>query len=194
MDKQEILLKEYELCQQDIIDTSSRYWTVVNIFMAVSTAILGAIAATIISGNFIKYAFQRDTSPQILVAGSVIIVLGGGMISVLKCLKDWLRRVNCLATIHYERMREIETQLGMWKNWRVHGIDNWNNSKKITPEDKVRLTEYQPEGWWKKRQSKLKEYASPNTNPNRRMLQTLIVVWALIVLLAIIVIVRNRLS
>ncbi len=184
MDRQEILLKEYELCQQDIIDTSSRYWTIVNIFMAASTVVLGAIVAGVISGNFISKTYERTATLQIFVASLVVIVLGAGIIAVLVSLMSWLRRVGCLAAIAYGRMREIELELGMWKNWRVHGIDNWNASCQISAGDRARLIQYHSAEWWQKK-GYLKEYAPPNTKSNRCILWALIAMWTAIVLLAL---------
>lgn len=179
MDRQEILLKEYELCQQDIIDTSSRYWTIVSIFMAVSTAILGAIATGLISGNFISQAIQRHALPQTLVVGSFVFVLGGGIITILVFLMKWLDRVNCLTVINYERMREIETELGMRKNLRVDFNDKIHD-KKISIDPRAKPTQYKT--WWG---ITSKKNASPNTKVNKAILWTLIAIWAVVVLGAI---------
>jgi hypothetical protein len=188
MDKQEILLKEYELCLQDIIDTSSRYWTIVNIFMAANMVVLGAIVAGVISASFIKEAFVKPTPPQILVAGSVLIVLGLGMIIILISLKKYLKRANFLSAINYERMREIEFDLRIWKNWRVHGIDNWDKPSKISSDDRSRLTEYHPEKWWQGWR-KSKEYATSNKSSNRWPIFAMIAIWGVIVLAASVAIV-----
>ena len=38
---EEVLLKEYEICQQSISLNATRYWTIVSIFIPVNTALLG---------------------------------------------------------------------------------------------------------------------------------------------------------
>lgn len=176
MDIKQIWLKEYEICQQDIIDSSSRYWIIVSIFVGVSTAVLGVIATGIISSDFIKHIFQRNAQAQTITARVIIIVLGLGIIAVFYCLKKWLKRVNYLNKITYIRMLEIEFELGMWKNWMIHGVDHW---EEIANEDKVRLVKYHPEGWWKRKG--LKEYIGPNNEINFGILLTMIIVWAVIV-------------
>ena len=48
-------------------------------------------------------------------------------------------------------MREIESQLGMWKSWRVHGIDHWTKDHfdgSISSQNRERLLDYKPSKWW----------------------------------------------
>jgi len=138
MDRKEILLKEYETYQQDISFHGSRYWTIVGIFIAVSTAMLGGLIYGLVSNGVLLKALQESALPQIFIVGLLTIIVGAGMITILVFLKCWIRRVNWLAYVSYFRMREIESKLGMAKNWIVDVIDNdWQN---LSPIEQKRLT------------------------------------------------------
>ena len=48
-------------------------------------------------------------------------------------------------------MRDIESQLGMWKSWRVHGVDHWNVKSCDFDNEKVdnnSLVTYKSQDWW----------------------------------------------
>jgi len=45
------------------------------------------------------------------------------MIIILSIFKRWVRRIDFQVWLNNERMRQIETVLEMWKNWRVRGLD-----------------------------------------------------------------------
>ncbi len=64
MNREEILLKEYEVCQQDINSRASRFWAIVGIFIPFNTALLGWIINWITKNLSIvntTYAFVIDT-------------------------------------------------------------------------------------------------------------------------------------
>jgi hypothetical protein len=122
-DKNDILLKEYEVCEQDISSTSINYWTLAGIFIGISSALLGGLLYGILTN--IQVITTISTSDA-LTLRIIISVLSGAIITILVFLYFWLKRVNYLADRNYERMREIELELGMWKSWRIHSIDRWN--------------------------------------------------------------------
>ena len=120
MDRQEILLKEYEVCQHDSSAMISAHWTVTGIFMGISTAVLGWILYSVIS----KSSSLESVKGLVLVFGVVIIIL-------LILLLLWMKRVDFLVQINNQRMRIIETQLGMSKNRIVDVLDNhWKDMSK----------------------------------------------------------------
>lgn len=48
-------------------------------------------------------------------------------------------------------MREIESLLGMWNHWRVHGIDHLKEltfDNEISLKDREKLLSYKPQKWW----------------------------------------------
>jgi len=123
-------LTEYQVCQQDNSSTASNYWTMAGIFIGISSVLLAGIIYVILAGKVFQDLFQggitADAQSQVLVLRIIVLVLGTGTISIIVFLFFWLKRVNYLADRNYERMREIELELGMWKSWRVHSIDRWN--------------------------------------------------------------------
>ena len=132
-------LTEYQVCQQDINSRASRYWTIVGVFMAINTALLGWVAFSIISNGVslnesVKWLVYINENFNWLV---LVLVLGFGIIAILVFLMLWLKRVNCLIHISYYRMREIEFELRMAKNWIVDVLDNkWDN---LSTKEKGRL-------------------------------------------------------
>jgi len=110
MDRQEILLKEYEICQKDSSAMISAQWTVVGIFMTINTALLGWILKDIISAGIILENFK-----------GLVLAFGVGIILIIILLWQLLERVSFLVRINNNRMEIIETQLGIWKN-RLVGI------------------------------------------------------------------------
>ena len=122
----EALLKEYEVCQQAINANASRYWTIVGIFIPISTAVLAWVFYTITS---YRLFFNSNAEWLVLVLGVVIIV-------ILVLLWFWLKRVNLFISISYFRMREIERKLGMLKNLTVDWVDH---PEKAPNEQKARI-------------------------------------------------------
>ena len=154
------LLTEYQACQQDNNSIGSSYWTMAAIFIGVSSAIIIALMAGIISNEnlfnlFMKQTVETQNAIEIQTLRTIIVVVVSSIVLILACLRLWLRRVTFLQQINYERMREIESQLGMWKSWRVHGVDHWNPKTQtfddhITGTDKTRLTNHKEKDWWSK--------------------------------------------
>jgi len=109
----EISLREYETCQQHINAMMSHYWILFSVFMPVSTALLAIVPYVILTLNEAKW---------------IILIFGLGIVFILIFLKIYFNRVNALISIAYFRMREIETQLGMFKNLYVHQLDHWDKN------------------------------------------------------------------
>lgn len=126
---EQALLTEYQACQQDNSSTSISYWTLAGIFFGISSALLAALIYGVLANRDLFQILLSETTSsnalnQRIVLG-VTLVLGTGIIFVLCFLWGWLKRVGFLQQINYERMREIELELGMWKSWRVHALDQW---------------------------------------------------------------------
>jgi hypothetical protein len=128
MGREEVLLKEYEICQKSISTDASRYWVVVGIFIGINTALLGAIAYKIAYNNLGHYRGFEWIVP------TLVTIFGIGMIIIITRLKLWATRVNWLIRIKYHRMQEIESELGMRANIYIHYLDEW----KELPEEQKR--------------------------------------------------------
>ena len=73
------------------------------------------------------------------------------LIAILCFLRRWLKRVAFLQQINFERMRDIERELGMWKSWRVHGVDHWTGNRfddLVSQEDSAKLLDYRDKNFW----------------------------------------------
>lgn len=144
MDRREILLREYECCQQEDHHLMNHYWTIFGILASGNTITIGLLASTT----------QFELRSLSSVIG--ILVLAVVAIAMLHYLRLYRRRVDFRIIVNYERMREIEFDLGMWRNWRIHGIDDQEKrmdkhhkyQEKISTNDQVRLLAYHPESWW----------------------------------------------
>ena len=113
MDKQDILLKEYEVAQQHLTAMISHYWQIFSILIPVNTAFFGAVI----------YAILRST-PNVGVLAVMVGIIG--IITMLFLWKYW-ERVKFYIAADYHRMHEIEAILGMSKNLMVHYLDQYND-------------------------------------------------------------------
>jgi len=161
-----------------------------SIFIGISSAILGGLLYSILSNSELLKALLNESkhtnNVEIITAVKfVVTVISVFMFLVLVSLRFWLRRVSFLQQVNFERMREIESRLGLWKSWRVHGIDHWEGShfdKKISSEDGERLLNYKEPKWWsywKKRQ----RYARPSGSYYDWLFIILLFAWLLPILL-----------
>jgi len=152
---EQALLTEYQACQNDNSYSAQSYWTMAAIFIGISSALLGGFLYGLIQNTkllraLLQEVIPNDALPQAWALCVIVTVVGGVVIAILYFLRRWLRRVAFLQQINFERMRDIERQLGMWKNWRVHGVANWKDgdfTNKIRHEDKDRLHCYSPPGY-----------------------------------------------
>lgn len=117
-DKTEILLSEYETCQSHNNAIGNQTWISISILITVNLLILWQVTYNLIfSGDEL---IVKDESIWVLV---IVGVIGIIMIYILILFKKWHKRIDFMVWINNERMRQIETILEMWKNWRVYGLD-----------------------------------------------------------------------
>ena len=142
MDRVQILLKEYGICHEDSNALASRFWSFANIFIPTNLALLGLLVSFILNNTA-----TLNSSFIILIVGLVAII-------ILICVLFWLKRINHLVQFNYSRAREIEIELGMWKNLRLHAIDSFKdnsfNTKSISKDMGSKLLEYHEPEWWQK--------------------------------------------
>jgi len=140
-------LVEYQVCQQDANSTSSNYWTLAGIFIGVSSVLLAGIIYGVLANDNGFNAIDCTLR-------TLVTIFGVAIITILVFLWFWLKRVNYLTDRNYERMREIELDLGMWKSWRVHSIDTW---KDLGFKSSDTLDDKKIDEMWNSMKGKLKE-------------------------------------
>ena len=86
IDRQQVLLKEYEICQQDNSSIGNQIWLSASVLMSANVALLAWFAYVIIK----ELPFQENT--ECLVLGLVTLV-GMAIIAVFCCWIRWLNRM-----------------------------------------------------------------------------------------------------
>jgi hypothetical protein len=122
--QRQAMLTEYQACQNDNSSTAQNYWLLSGIFIGLSTALLGALLYGILT-NFqvVTTLIEKDAHTL----RTIVAVIGASIIIILTFLYFWVKRIHYLADRNFARMREIELELGMWKSWRIHIPDRWND-------------------------------------------------------------------
>lgn len=193
--RDEIHLREYESCQSHINALATEYWIGVGVFMGINAVLLGGLLYSVLQRINIQVLFKDTLSGnefiQVIAVGGLIFFLSLAMIFILKCLSGWLGRVNSSIRATYERMREIETYLEMWRGWLIHGLDQMGvvngafNFQGIPDDIKDMLLRYHSlEEWQELRGSKW--YVRPIGARNvRRIFCILITLWGVFALVAL---------
>jgi hypothetical protein len=187
---EESLLKEYEACQSHNNSLGNQAWISISIIITVNILLLGQVIYNIMLKSFPITGYANLV---------LVTLLGLVMIFILIIFKLWDKRIDFLTWMNYDRMREIEMRLGMWKNWRVRGLDLKYNPKlqgkwrNLNPNIKSKLNELSlhfPQ--YSKENKKIKNeifemwYKSPTTRGFWKfdnIFHILIGLWAAIVLL-----------
>jgi hypothetical protein len=145
MDRVQILLKEYEICHEDSNALASRFWSFANIFIPTNLALLGLLVSVML------------TKTDISNAPFIVLFIGLAAIGILICVLLWLKRINHQHQFNYGRAHEIEFELGMWKNLRLHAIGSFKddsfNTKSIPKDMASKLFEYHGLEWWQEKNS-----------------------------------------
>jgi len=116
MDKEryEILLKEYEVSQTFSAQMGNQVWQSASIFIALSLAGITLLAQST------AHSWSRL---------AVISVVAFASISILVLWARILRRWTSFDAVTQYRMREIESELGMWKNRYIDYMDSFMRGK-----------------------------------------------------------------
>ena len=129
-EKREILLKEYEICQQDNQAQLSRYWTIFSIFVSIITAVIGGLVYGLFNTNIIKTLLIGEDFPYTIVKFTIIFIFLLGIFIITTFLEFSLNRVYYIIQNNIQRMLEIEIELDMWKELSIYIFDKWNRIKK----------------------------------------------------------------
>ena len=128
MDKEEKLLKEYELCQKENTEQSHSYWTIFGTFVSLNVALLGGLAYGLVT-KFMTSVSNPLKVPETLIIIFIALIVGGGVVTITVLLKLWLERANFLIRSNYKRIHAIEARLSMFSSLQVHIVDKWNEIK-----------------------------------------------------------------
>lgn len=184
MNSEDILLKEYESLREDNHQRVNHFWIVVGIYMSVNTAIFGAIVVAYISGTI-------HHGVNIWLVFSLVSILGGSAIHILYRLVQYQRRIDFVVYSNYERMREIESALHIWGNWRIHGIDQWMEkgqdfTNDIADDMKAELLKYHSANYWQKWKTS-KGYMKPIGAENAKlMMYSIMGLWIVFIIASLI--------
>jgi hypothetical protein len=118
MERDEILLKEYEICEQDNNSASANNWTVIGIFASISVGSLAAIIFQLVDKPYDTLKWHSFL---------LVIIVAIMAIVVISFLKAWTGRVSFLLAQNNHRMREIEKILGMQRGINIWAADNWDD-------------------------------------------------------------------
>lgn len=109
MESEDKLLEEYRLGQEYVVALHEQIWQIGSILIATSLGTFAIIAA-----------FQSITM------SSLIISIVSGVIST-SLLVIWyliMERFGSFIRVSYYRLREIEVELGLWRNRYINYLDN----------------------------------------------------------------------
>ncbi len=183
------LLTEYQVCQQENSSNQLRFWTVAGIFIGVSSALFAGFLFGVLANDrlfrlFVKMITEAGSGTKIWILRIIILVLSLVILSIFWFLRLWMRRVGFLCRINYERMRDIESRLGMWQNWRIYGVDQYKDGKfdsSIKSFEEM-LLKYRKPDWWKKwRTIPRYRYGKPNRRNYDAIFGALIFLWLFVV-------------
>ncbi len=120
MDREEIMLKEYELCQSDSNSYGNQSWISFSIIMSVNLVLIAQVVPLVFNSS-------RDSGYGRLI---VVVALSAAMIFILRLFKQWDKRAMFRIRLNNVRMREIENEFmainRTWvlqKNWRIRSLD-----------------------------------------------------------------------
>lgn len=114
--QEELLLKEYEVCENFASHIGGLYWQITALFLPIAFGSL----ALVVQVNIAQMA------PLAQKVTGIIIAIAG--VSFVFLLRLWLMSV--LRAVSYQRVswfraREIEKELHLLKNRYIYALDNW---------------------------------------------------------------------
>lgn len=185
---EQALLTEYQTLQDDNSSSMTSFWTIAGIFIGISTAlfaglIYGVLANDRLFGVFVKMITEAVSGTEIWVLRIIMSLLAVVVLFVFWFLRLWMRRIGFRQQINYERMRDIEQELGMWHVWRVYGVDSYKDGKfdsSIKSFEEMLLNYRKPE-WWKKWRT-IPRYGKPNRSNYDAIFGALIFLWSLLII------------
>jgi hypothetical protein len=143
-EKKEILLKQYETCQQDNQAQASRYWAILGIFISINTPIIGGLVVVLFNTNLTNAISNiADFSMKL----PILFISLVGIFLITKFLQLWLNRVYYIVQNNTQRILEIEIELDVWKELPMLILDKWNKIRR-KPKYKTKPCDHQNNEIW----------------------------------------------
>ncbi len=147
MDRQEILLKEYEACQTHNNSIGSQVWVSTTIFLSINITLLGWLLHSIITKDAFGMSIVTSMTdlgniiePNILGTKIATTAIGIGIICILRFWKRWLKRMRFQTTVNFDRMGTIERKLRICRHTISRRLDKtFKHEEHCTPEQKRRF-------------------------------------------------------
>jgi len=170
--RQEVLLKEYEICQQHNDSIGSQVWVSTTIFLSINVTLLGGVLYSLLRMDaFSVENLIGSIQFPILVPRGLATALGIGIIVILCFWKRWLKRMRFRTAINFERMGTIEDMLGMQKHKMCRRFDlDYKYKGKMSQDDKR---------YFERESSKFKYFPASGFDGLIWIARTLTVLWAL---------------
>lgn len=127
MDRNEILLKEYEVCQSDNNAIASQIWLSTSIFISINLTLFGGLLYALFQSKVLTRRISEN--PNFMFVIFLGLLLAVAVVLILCGWRSWLQRTHHLSYVNNVRMRQIEDTITvdgktvMRKNWLVRGLD-----------------------------------------------------------------------
>ena len=144
MEKDELLLKEYEFRQQDNQTQLSRYWTILGLFISINIHLIGGLW---ILSNTDFVSAVTDAS-GLMFKIPILFVILIGVFLITKYMELSLRRSRFVIETNIQRICDIEIELGLWKQLPLFIADQWLRVRKKL-KYKENLSNHETEFVWK---------------------------------------------
>jgi len=188
---EQALLKEYEACQSHNNSLGQQAWVSISIIITVNTLVIVQVIYNLLLTSYPINGYFRLI---------LVIAIAISMLFILEAFRRWDKRIDFQVLLNNERMRQIETALEMWKNWRVYGLDIFTRrirNDRLAQEEWQLLNQNQREYIQslhqrlqeKAQQSDLWRYREPTTKRNIFMfdniIPSLMIFWGIVIFMEI---------
>ncbi len=145
MDREEILLKEYEICQSHNNAIASQVWLSTSIFMSINLTLFGGLLYALLQSKILIHGTIGNQNLTFVM--SLALLLAVAVVLILCSWRAWLQRTQHITRVNNIRMRQIEDAIQvdgtsvMQKNWLVRGLDLTYRNEKDREKIPQRITD-----------------------------------------------------
>lgn len=165
MNRQEILLKEYEVCQQSANEAHRRIWQITGILLVF------ALGSSFGAFWLMSMSSECGNEQRLLLISVALLAIGFDAFWI----SAWVRERSYLA-ITYHRLQQIEILLGLRKNLYIYALDNSKPPRYLSEDEKKR--------WMNQRQAFLERECIENLKlPHFWQIRTAFIAWSIAVLI-----------
>jgi hypothetical protein len=102
MEEEEILVKEYEICQSSVNSLGSQSWVNLSIIIAINGVLFSQVVVNLLPNIGPEYGYS----------GIIITPLMGTlMLFIIRVFQKWNQRIDFRMRVSHDRMREIELDI-----------------------------------------------------------------------------------